>query len=159
MIEQLDFFDEETRVFKDRIFDFWLEWEIKRSLRYQNFISLIVLEPDSPVTNIKTLRDLVKVIKKNVRDTDIIGRLNGQKFGVILLMSDLDGAFIMARRLSEHVDNYIFEEEPHNKVTLSIGGSCFPTNGIEKNILVEKAELMLIEAKKNGRKIVFSNIL
>ncbi len=154
----VDFLDKDTRVFKRDLFNFWFEWEIKRGIRYQNFISFIVLEPDRAITNVKSLRDLVKVIKKNVRDTDIIGRLNDQKFGIILLMSDLDGAYIMASRLIEHVNNYIFEKEPFNSIDLSIGGACFPTNGIEKNVLIEKAELMLIEAKRNKHKIIFSTI-
>ncbi len=153
----IEFLDKETGVFKRDLFNFWFEWEIRRGIRYQNFISFILLEPDRGITNIKSLCDLVKVMKKNIRDTDIIGRLNYQKFGIILLMSDLDEAYIMASRLMEHVNNYIFEKEPSNSIELSIGGSCFPTNGIEKKVLIEKAELMLIEAKKSKHnKIVFS---
>ncbi len=158
MWKESEFLDRETGVFKRNLFNFWLEWEIKRGLRYQNFISLIVLEPDNLIRNIKTLKDLVKLIKKNVRDTDIIGRLNEQKFGIILLMSDSEGAFFMASRLLEHVNNYVFEKEPHKRLPLSIGGSCFPTNGIEKDVLIKKAEAMLLKAKNNFNKVMFSNL-
>ncbi len=158
-LEESVLFDQETGAFRPHIFDLWLDWEIRRGFRYQNFVSLIMLEPDTPLQDRKSLQDLVKLLRKNVRDTDIIGRLNGQRFGVILLLADLDGAYIMSKRLVEHVNEYVFEREPEKRIRLSIGGACFPTNGVDRNMLLEKAESMLIQAKQNGQKICLPHIL
>jgi two-component system cell cycle response regulator len=151
-------FDEETGVFRSDIFDLWLDWEIKRGFRYQNFVSLVMLEPDQPFHDKKSLKDLVSLVKKNVKDTDIIGRLDSQRFGIILLLADLDGAYVMSERLLEDVNEYVFEREPSKRIKISIGGACFPTNGIDKRVLLEKAEDMLKQAKQNGQKICLPHI-
>jgi len=144
-------FDEETGVFRPSVFDFFLNWEIKRSFRYRNFVSLVMLEPNVKWQSKQSLRELIKLITKNIRDTDVVGRLNGYRFGIILLSSDLDGAYIMSERLLNHINNYVFEEEPEKTISISIGGACFPTNGIEKEVVYKLAEEMLNKAKQ-GKK-------
>ena len=154
IINKIDLFDKETGVFCTPVFDFFLEYEIKRSFRYQAFATLVMLQPDRKVSHIESIGELVKVLKRNIRETDIIGRLNGYKFGIILIGADLDGAWIMAKRVLEHVNNYEFVKEPDKKLPVSIGGACFPTNSVEKNELMLMAEKMLKMAQKRGGNII-----
>ncbi|MDL1970265.1 MAG: diguanylate cyclase [Candidatus Desulfofervidaceae bacterium] len=153
MLFKNSLFDEETGAFRHPVFDFFLNWEIRRSFRYRNFVSLVMLEPNIKLQSKQTLRELMHLITKNIRDTDVVGRLNGYyRFGIILLASDLDGAYIMAERLLNHINNYVFKEEPQKTLSISIGGACFPTNGIEKEMVYKLAEEMLNKAKQKKKK-------
>lgn len=144
------FLDEETKALISPLFNFFLDWEIRRSFRYQNFASLLMLEPYNKPRNIETLAELVSLIKRNVRETDIIGRLNDFRFGIILLAADLDGTYIMSSRIMEHINNYAFSKEPQHRLKISIGGACFPTNSLDKDTLFQLAKEMLEEAHKRG---------
>jgi len=150
LIDGNGFLDRETKALISPLFNFLLDWEIRRSFRYQDFASLLILEPDKEPRDIKTLAELVSLIRRNIRETDIIGRLNGLRFGIILLAADLDGAYIMASRIMGHINNYAFSKEPQQRLNISIGGACFPTNSINKDTLFQLAKEMLEEAHKRG---------
>ncbi len=155
-----DLFDEETGALLSDFFDFLVEWEIKRSLRYQNFATLLMLEPDRRPRSPETLRTLVMLIKKNSRETDLIGRISKVRFGILLLTTDLDGAYIIASRIMDHISNYIFSQEKVQHLTLSIGGACFPINStsIERFDLFKEAEDALKVAKKKGNCVYFPGV-
>ena len=155
-----DLFNEETGALSSDFFDFLVEWEIKRSLRYQNFATLLILEPDRRPQSQATLGTLATLIRKNVRETDPIGRIGEARFGILLLKTDLDGAYIIASRIMDHISNYIFSKEEAHRLTLSIGGACFPINStsIERNDLFKEAEDALKVAKKRGNSIYFPGL-
>ena len=121
-------FDKETEALTSCFFNFMVGWEIKRSLRYQNFVSLLIFEPDQKPQDTETVRILITLIRKHIRETDLIGRIGNIRFGLLLIKSNLDGAYITASRMVEHINNYIFSQEKFQHLSLSIGGVCFPTN-------------------------------
>ena len=153
-------FYEETGALLSYFFGFLVEWEIKRSFRYQNFATLLMLEPDRKPRSSETLRTLVMLIKKNIRETDLIGRINKVRFGTLLLTTDVDGAYIIASRIMDHISNYIFSNEKDQHLTLSIGGACFPINStsIERSDLFKEAEDALKVAKKKGNSVYFPGV-
>ena len=155
-----NFCDAGTGALLSGFFEYVVDWEIKRSLRYQNFATLLVLEPDRKPRYSETLGTLVSLIRKNLRDTDIVGRLNDGKFGVLLLHADLDGAYITASRIVEHINNYIFSEEKGQHLTVSIGAACFPTNStsVDKGDLFKEAEGAFRLARKAGNSIYFPGL-
>jgi diguanylate cyclase (GGDEF)-like protein len=153
-------FNEETGVLSSDFFDFLVEWEIKRSLRYQNFATLLILEPDRKPQSPETLGRLGTLIRKNVRETDLIGRIGKARFGILLLKTDLDGAYIITSRIMDHISNYIFSQEEVQQLTLSIGGACFPINStsIERSDLFKEAEDALKVAKKKGNSVYLPGV-
>jgi DNA-binding Xre family transcriptional regulator len=157
---EYNFLDKETGVLVSDFFDFLVEWEIKRSFRYQDFTTLLILEPDRRPRAPETLETLVSLIKKNIRETDLIGRLGNTKFGVLLLKSDLDRAYGIASRIMDHICKYIFSHEKVQYVTISIGGACFPTNlaSNEKNDFFRKAEDAFKVAKSKRKSIYFPDL-
>jgi hypothetical protein len=152
-----DLLEEETGALLSNFFDFLVEWEIKRSLRYQNFATLLILEPDQKLQSPESLGILVTLIKKNVRETDLIGQIGKLRFGILLLKTDLDGAYIIASRIMDHINNYIFSKEKAQHLTLSIGGACFPINStsVDRCALFKEAEDALKVAKKKGGCVYF----
>jgi hypothetical protein len=152
--------DGETGTLLSHFFDFFVEWEIKRSFRYQNFATLLIVEPEQKPQSPETIGTLASLIKKNVRETDVIGRIGKARFGILLLSSDVEGAYIIASRIMEHIGNYIFSHEKAQRLTLAIGGACFPINStsIKKSSLFNEAEEALKVAKKMRDNIYFPGL-
>ena len=154
------FLDEKTELLLSDFFDFLVGWEIKRSLRYQNFTTLLILEPDQSAQTPSTLKTLVNLIKKNIRETDLIARIGQDKFGILLLISDIDEAYVIASRIIDHVRNYIFSKEKAQHLTVSIGGACFPihSRSIQRGSLFKEAENALRAAKTKGNTVYFPDM-
>jgi diguanylate cyclase (GGDEF)-like protein len=146
--------DEETGVLEKEFFDCLTRFEINRAMRYQNFATLLFLEPDQEFNNGMTLRTLARILKEEFRKTDIIGRVNHSQFGVILLHADSQRSFTAVQRLRSRIENYLFSE--NRKGTISLGGACFPNDSTSYKDLVFMAEQMLKTARtKGGNTICF----
>ena len=150
-------FVDETGAFLSDFFGFLVSREIKRSFRYQDFATLLMLEPDQSPESPSTMKTLVTLIQKNIRETDLIGRIGEGRFGMLLIASDIEGAFIITSRILDHISNYIFSHESGQHLTVSIGGACFPihSTSIEECVLFKKAEDALKFAKKKGNSVYF----
>lgn len=95
----------------------------------------------------KVIKDIAKIIKKNVRETDLVGRYGGEEYLIILPNTKKEDAMITAERIRIHVKEHEFGEDI--KVTISGGLKQF-----EKERLVEyinEADKKLYEAKKTGK--------
>ena len=97
------------------------------------------------------------IVRENIREIDIAGRFGGEEFGIVLPETNMGGACFVAERLRAAVENVtIAAYDTKLKVTISLGVSNFPLNGQDVEELIEKADLALYKAKKNGRNKVCS---
>jgi hypothetical protein len=135
----------------NEIFDLILEMELKRSLRYQNFISLLLIEANPRVTaarvedNSTLSEKMAALIRKELRESDIIGTYDRNTVRVILLYSDERVAGKIADRLRIWMSNYFGVEGNHSNV--SLGDACFPSQANDLGGLYRKASGMLEKAK------------
>jgi len=111
----------------------------------------------------KVLKGVAHVIKEEVRDLDLLGRLGGEEFVIALLYASEDVAFKKAEDIRKTVESTNFLPEVEGfKVTLSIGvASVRKTNADEVMELIEMADKAMYEAKKNRGKnntVKFSEI-
>jgi diguanylate cyclase (GGDEF)-like protein len=86
------------------------------------------------------------------RISDIVGRLGGEEFALILPEATLDNAVAAAERFRQLVANRAIAVEGRSiSVTISIGASACraETNGIDE--LLKQADVALYEAKRMGR--------
>ena len=98
------------------------------------------------------LRFIADKIQSCVRTNDIVGRIGGEKFGVILLQSSKESAQMIARRILDAVE-HISDEMRLNlesPITLSAGISGFPMDADNPESLVQKAQTAIISAKIMG---------
>lgn len=105
-------------------------------------------------TGDKILKDISKIIKDNVRNTDIVSRYGGEEFTVILPDTDEEKAYQIAERIREKVEETIFYsvEGDEIRVTLSGGVSQFPDRADSGTSLLAYADrAMYSGAKKCGR--------
>jgi diguanylate cyclase len=99
------------------------------------------------------LKELSDILSKSVRDFDVVGRVGGEEFSVILRDCGQDRSCEIAERIRKNVEKYIFRltSDTSIKITVSIGISVYPATIADMNLLKEKADQKLYEAKLSGR--------
>lgn len=99
------------------------------------------------------LRDVASCVRACTRDTDMAARYGGEEFAVILPETELEGATLLAERLRQTVEDYVFKGPKSDlKVTISIGLSSLPENDVDSaKDLIRLADSALYVAKGNGR--------
>ncbi len=91
-------------------------------------------------------------ISEEIRNKDIVGRVGGDEFVVILpecnSLSDLQD---MARKIINQIKRPIESIQISEPVTACIGMTLFPHNGQDFDTLLHKAEAAMYQAKKQGK--------
>jgi diguanylate cyclase (GGDEF)-like protein len=166
--------DSLTRIANRRCFNIRFKQEWKRLLREQKPLSLILFDVDY-FKNYNTCyghpqgdRCLIKIAQtaqKNVaRSSDLVARIGGEEFAVILPNTDLQGAKVVAEKIRLAIYSLELahpDSEVENKVTISLGiMSVIPAIGQSAKNLIEQADQALFQAKEQGRNqsVIFSPI-
>ncbi len=88
-----------------------------------------------------------------VRGSDTVSRIGGDEF--VVLLSEVERAedsAITARRMLEAVsETYTIDRHDLN-ITVSIGVSVYPDDGVDAETLIKNADAAMYQAKENGRK-------
>jgi diguanylate cyclase (GGDEF)-like protein len=97
------------------------------------------------------LKDFVQTVKEVLRESDVIGRIGGEEFAVLLPNTTQDGACALANRILAAVRANPVAFEGHCiAYTVSIGASHFTTQKSLGELLAE-SDAALYRAKKAGR--------
>ena len=161
-IYRLMTFDGLTRIYNKRSFDEALEREVSRSRRYQRYLSLVVFDIDhfkkindtrGHLAGDAVLRQMSALVSANVRREDMLARVGGEEFAVLVPEVAMEGARILAEKIRALVErsSFKFEDQPI-PVTASFGVAC-----LEPNMRLSAAELFhaaderLYAAKNAGR--------
>ncbi|OQY39189.1 MAG: hypothetical protein B6229_04385 [Spirochaetaceae bacterium 4572_7] len=96
------------------------------------------------------IKTIVNLLKNNLRDGDLVGRLGGDEFIIYVDRCHIDQIEGLTSRIKESVRNFLFEYDTKLfKTSLSIGG-VVNNNKIFKE-LYKIADEALYEAKESGR--------
>jgi diguanylate cyclase (GGDEF)-like protein len=100
----------------------------------------------------KVLRGVAEVIKKAVRDTDVVARYGGDEFFVMLPATHFAGSLVVASRIWRDIAQKAFgTTEAEVNVTASLGVALFPSRDVRtKDALLSALEAALLEAKRRG---------
>ena len=161
--KQLSVTDDLTRLFNRRHFDFEFNREFKRIKRYNNDLSIAILDIDF-FKNINDtyghlcgdyiLKEVAYIIKDNFRQTDIVCRYGGEEFAVILTETPKETANIPLERLRKRIEgNDFFYKNQKIKLTVSIGVTS-DTDCDTSDEMFDKADKALYKAKSSGRNCV-----
>ena len=140
---------------------------LNQAKRYAHPFTLIMMDVD----HFKNINDtyghsagddvlvaLANTLKAQVREVDIIGRLGGEEFAIILPETKLTDAFAMAERLRVEIENIkVCSEKGNISVTASFGLSIYSQKQTSLENLINKADDALYQAKRNGRNRVEYN--
>ncbi len=135
--------------------------ELKRVKRYGGTCVLIMLDLDhfklindtwGHATGDQVLRHFTRVVQGHLRDTDLLGRLGGEEFGVLLPETDRDGAANLAERMRKHVETEpASSEKGEIAYTVSLGLTCIDAQDGSPDAPLARADEALYQAKSNGR--------
>ncbi len=154
--------DSLTGAFNRRKFDDLASREVDRFYRYNRPLSIMMLDIDH-FKNINdtyghsngdlVLREFYQICLNAVRNTDIVARIGGDEFVVLMPETNLQPANILAKRICKTVSKFaIVAEDSTIKITVSIGVTKWNTEGFKSiNDILEYADQALYEAKKSGR--------
>jgi diguanylate cyclase (GGDEF)-like protein len=160
-VEALSITDPLTGLYNRRRFESILEVEFEKAIRYKAPLSCMMIDIDHfkavndtyghPAGD-EVLRAVAHLIKKGVRNVDAACRWGGEEFIVLTPMTAKAFAIQPARRIWRSVSEQVFSAMNNNKLTISIGIADVSTPEIDTpNKLVHAADIMLYQAKKNGR--------
>jgi diguanylate cyclase (GGDEF)-like protein len=98
----------------------------------------------------RVLKSVVNAVKSALRPTDVVGRLGGEEFGVLLPTASEKNSTMVAERVRQKVEKSVFRPD-RRPVTVSIGVAVAPTHGETAELLVRRADVALYESKSMGR--------
>ena len=159
VLSKLSITDELTSQYNRRYIIEQLDLRIKESIRYENPLSIIMIDIDhfkyvndtcGHAVGDEILIEISLNIKNNIRECDLFGRYGGEEFLVILPNTDLKAANSVAQKVNKTVKSLCFNQLPDKCVTISCGVAEFKKNMKYKE-LIEAADKCLYKAKLNGR--------
>lgn len=102
------------------------------------------------------LRQVARTLRSGIRESDIIGRLGGEEFAILMPGLPVDRAHVVANRLLQAVaDNEVWYEDNVINATVSIGIAASTDVLDTWDSLLENADRALYSAKREGRNLVF----
>ena len=139
------------------------EWRLAR--HHKQPISLVMIDVDflrkynetyGHLEGDNCLRRVARAAREGLfRPTDILARYGGEEIIALLPNTTIDGARLVAERITGIVDSYAIPHaasEVSSRVTISIGVSTVePDKGGEPLTLLLQAEDAMMQAKKRGR--------
>ncbi|MFW6132882.1 MAG: GGDEF domain-containing protein [Planctomycetota bacterium] len=152
-----------THVHNVRALHDLLAHEFRGAKRYDRPLSVLMLDLDHfKVVNDThghpsgdyVLKELAVILRRSVRESDVVARTGGEEFAVVLPRADRS----RARRFAERIRRDICERSfivhaQHIHVTASLGTATFPTDAeiTDPEMLLYCADQALLEAKESGR--------
>lgn len=154
-------FDSLTGLANRRYFQEVFQHALKVAQREQHNLAVIFIDLDEfkPINDKfghqygdQLLAQTAQRIKTPLRDTDIVARIGGDEF-VILLAGNpsKDDALLIARRIHEHVLQPFEIDEQVAQISLSCGVSMYPEHGRTQAELIKNADIAMYHAKNQGR--------
>ena len=139
----------------EEAFDYLLQLETKRAVRYGYFLSLLILEVDQESNEEEVLKSIGDLIRGQVRGTDVIGisKVKGKmgRFQVLLTYSEPEQTRIIGERIRSRVEIHTFQLNEQDEIrTLRGGAACFPEHSRDIDGLISTAESMLEKASERG---------
>ncbi|MEO0233876.1 MAG: GGDEF domain-containing protein [candidate division WOR-3 bacterium] len=150
--------DSLTAVTNSRFFYILFEQELMKAKRSKKPFTLAYIDLD----NFKSVNDtyghlegdslLIKIaqtIKKNIRETDILARIGGDEF--ILLLPETD--YKLSDNILKRLKDVVLIEVKKNDypVTLSIGAITFNKFDYEINDMIKQADDLMYKIKREGK--------
>jgi diguanylate cyclase (GGDEF)-like protein len=145
-----------------------LRTECRRAERAGRSISLLMFDADH-FKNVndshghgvgdEVLVSLAQVLTEGVREyADLVGRLGGEEFAVLLPDADLSVAISVAERIRKAAGSRSFDFGGDKfTVTVSVGAASSSSVGYDPTALLHVADVMLYRSKKDGRNRVSWN--
>jgi diguanylate cyclase (GGDEF)-like protein/PAS domain S-box-containing protein len=136
------------------------EQELQRSTRYSLPLMVLMMDLDhfkqindqhGHAAGDAVLKQFVQTVSAVLRDSDLMGRLGGEEFGVLLPNTTVEGGRALAQRIIDNVQSSpVLVHDKRIVYTVSIGAGCLSSEN-SFSALLGVADLALYRAKNGGR--------
>ncbi len=138
-----------------------LQEEVSRASRRGGHLVFLMIDLDSfkqindtygHLVGDVILREVAALIRRSVREMDLVGRYGGEEFAVVLPEADRGLGIQIADRIRQTIGSTsisAYDEKIH--VTVSIGVAHYPEDAVASEQLIEQADRAMYEAKRMGR--------
>jgi diguanylate cyclase (GGDEF)-like protein len=149
--------DHLTGLYDKGTFQAKLNAEMKRFSRYGNDVSLILMDIDDfkklndlhgHIIGDQALSRIGQLLQEEIRDVEVIARIGGEEFAILLPQTDLSAAYASAERIRKAIENEFTNDY---QVTVSMGVANCPRNACSMHELITQADQALFQAKLNGK--------
>jgi diguanylate cyclase (GGDEF)-like protein len=138
--------------------------EVERTRRFSVPASVIMIDLDhfkdvndtyGHATGDEVLRSACRTLRKSLREIDVLARLGGEEFVVMLPETNSEGALSAAEKLRGSLSNGTIDSG-HNeiKLTASFGVAQVSSDDQSVEEVLDRADSALYEAKHSGRNCV-----
>jgi two-component system cell cycle response regulator len=160
-LEKLANFDSLTGLYNRRAILDKLNELINLANRYKEDFSLSMLDIDhfkkvndryGHLTGDEVLEKIAVLIRRNIRETDIVGRYGGEEFIIILPKTNLSSAWVVAERLRTIIEKTEMKDSAGNAFTITVSQGLVGWERDEDAAsLISRADEALYKAKEKGR--------
>jgi len=146
-----------TQLYNRRSYDDFINSEISRSRRYHSSLSLILFDVDyfkkindqfGHDRGDTVLINIAQIVTGSIRQSDALFRIGGEEFAIISPETSAEGAFTLAEKIRQNVENFLPDSSQH--VTISLGVSEY-AEALSKNDFFHDTDQALYRAKNRGR--------
>jgi diguanylate cyclase (GGDEF)-like protein len=150
-----------TGLYNHRAFHDRLRQALMRASAEHETVALVMLDLDDfkKVNDVyghgvgdHFLIQIADALRATVRTSDVVCRIGGEEFGVILPSADLRGSIALAKRIGEELGK--LEVEAAGRLTVSTGIAVGPEHAANPRELVACAEAAMMTAKTRGKGLV-----
>lgn len=156
------FIDPLTKLFTRYYFSELLSQYFESAVNQKDSLSIVMCDIDNfkkindtygHLTGDKVLKTIAKLLRDNIRSTDVVGRFGGEEFIIAFPSTDTEEVTVILERLRRHIKD--LSEFPF-KITLSFGAVNYPENteGLlihSPEDLIRLADTALYHAKNTGK--------
>ena len=148
------FYEEGSKLLTPGAFEFVLDSELKRAVRSQNFLTLVVVEASREWEGMMvtaddgTLLEVANLIGREVRDTDLLGHTEKGTLALVLLDADFEHSSRVIDRVVQRIENYDFP----TALRIAVGAACYPTHAVDAETLKRKAMSQPLVSWRGGRR-------
>ncbi len=164
--ESLALTDELTELPNRRAFYKMAEYQHSQAVRYCKSYSVLIFDIDDfkkindtfgHAAGDTVLKSLSALVRQSLRKSDVVGRIGGEEFAMLLPETPLNEAQDIGERLRSQVEQSKVTYEQHTiSYTLSIGVSQLKDNNLSFDNVLALADTALYQAKATGRNRVSS---
>lgn len=154
--------DEKTGLYNNRFLETILDMEIEKAMRDKQRLCFLIIDIDffkrindthGHLKGDEILARLARVVRNEIRKSDIAARFGGEEFVVLLPETTLQKAKKLVARLRMKIKNDVFLKK--YKIAIS-GGLTQYRKGESKKTFKQRADNALYEAKESGRDKIIS---
>ena len=165
-LHKLAYIDPLANCHNRRSFLTYANTTFERSRRYKHTFAILFIDIDrfkdindnyGHAIGDKAIKEMTRICLENIRDSDILGRIGGDEFGIILQECGLEYAIQTAEKLRKRISDHIVSSKLGAiKFSISVGAATVEECDTGVDDTLKRADRNLYKAKRTGRNLVIA---